>query len=74
MRGGARAIFLCMLIHREIAWITCTQLNLSSFSQAYVDFKWVCLICQFRQELGGFQTAGYIGPLRIYAANVQGTK
>ena len=25
------------------------------------------------QELGSFQTAGYIGPLKIYAADVQGT-
>ena len=23
------------------------------------------------QELGGFQTAGYIGPLKIYAADIQ---
>ena len=29
----------------------------------------------FFYELGGFQTAaGYIGPLKIYAAYVQGTK
>ena len=26
------------------------------------------------QELGGFHTAGYIVPLKIYAADVQGTK
>ena len=52
MRGGARAkrahffssIFICVVEGLETKAVTCTQL--SSCSQAYMDFKWVCFICQ----------------------------
>ena len=57
MRGGARAnaqyiyfpyYSIDSVVERlETKEVTCTQL--SSCSQAYVDFKWVCFSCQFRQ-------------------------